>query len=78
MQADEVLRFLIAHSGLSTRTVSTSLGHSTSWASVATQPGRIPRLDTAASVADIAGVDFVLLDRETGERLGIVEPPPRG
>lgn len=77
MRTDEALRLLIEHSGRSGRALSVELGHAPTWASVAVQPGRIPRLDTLAAVADIAGVDVVLRDRKTGEELGTVEPPRR-
>lgn len=77
MQADQALRLLIAHSGRSGRAVSVDLGHVPTWASVSTQPGRVPKLDTLADVADVAGVDVVLRDRATGEELGTIEPPRR-
>lgn len=36
--------------------------------------GSIPRLDTAARIADACGCDLVLVDRETGERVAVIEP----
>ena len=39
--------------------------------------GRTPSLATVASVADVCGVDVVLVDRVTGERVGVVDPPRR-
>ena len=35
----------------------------------------MPKLDTVADVADVAGVDVVLIDRATGDRVGVVDPP---
>lgn len=78
MQVDSVIRTLLDHSGISDRGVSAALGKSPAWAGLTAQRGRDPKLSTVCAVADIAGVDVVLIDRETGERLGIVEPPPRG
>ena len=39
--------------------------------------GRTPSLATVASVADVCGCDVVIVDRATGERVGVVEPPRR-
>lgn len=75
MQLDEVIRALIAHSGMSDRGMSAAMGRGSSWARLTAQPGRDPKLSTVCAVADLAGVDVALIDRETGERLGIVEPP---
>lgn len=77
MRVDQSLRLLIEHSGRSARAVSVDLGHTPTWASVSTQPGRDPKLGTVADVADVAGVDVVLIDRKTGERLGAIDPPRR-
>lgn len=73
MQANEVIKCLIDHSGMSANAMSAALGRSREWARL-TAKAASPRLDTAASVADAAGVDIVLIDRATGERLGVVEP----
>lgn len=77
MQVDEALGLLIAHSGQSARAVSQTLGHVATWASATIKPGRVPSLGTVADVADVAGVDVTLVDRETGETLGTIEPPRR-
>lgn len=77
MQVDRVVRSLIDHSGMSLRGVSLRLGHVDSWARQTAAPGRVPRLDTVADVADLAGVDVVLVDRATGERVAVVDPPRR-
>ena len=77
MQLDAVIRYLLDHSGVSDRAASAALGHSPAWAGLTAQPGRDPKLSTVCSVADLAGVDIALIDRETGEELGRVEPPER-
>lgn len=73
MQVNEVIQRLIEHSGMSANAMSAALGRSREWARL-TAKAASPRLDTAASVADVAGVDIVLVDRATGEPLGAVEP----
>lgn len=77
MQVDRVVRSLIDHSGMSLRGVSLRLGHVDSWARQTAAPGRVPKLDTVADVADLVGVDVVLVDRATGERVATVDPPRR-
>ena len=77
MRAEEAIRALIAHSGLSGRAVSTALGKAHSWAGITAKRTVAPKLQTVADVADVAGVDVVLIDRATGETVGVVEPPRR-
>ena len=77
MQVDSVIRALIDRSPMSGRAVSRAMGKADTWARNSSRPGRNPKLGTVARVADLAGVDVVLVDRETGERLGVVDPPPR-
>lgn len=77
MQVDTVIKELIEHSGMSYRAISAALGKSPNWAGVTAQPGRDPKASTLAAVADAAGCDVVIIDRATGERLGVVEPPER-
>lgn len=77
MQLDETIRALLAHTDKSGRAVSHELGHSPDWARMAARPGQVPSLGTVADVADVAGVDVALVDRETGETLGTIEPPRR-
>lgn len=77
MRAEEALKVLISASGISGREVSRTLGKAETWASTSTRPGRNPALATVADVADVVGVDVVLIDRATGETVGVVEPPRR-
>ena len=74
LQVDRTIRALIDHSGMSTRAMSAALDRGSSWASTTAAPGRDPKLST---VADVAGVDIALIDRQTGERIGTVTPPRR-
>ena len=78
MQADSVIRALVERSGMSYRAMSAALGKSPNWAGVTAQRGRVPKLDTVAAVADACGYDVDIIERETGEELGRIEPPPRG
>ena len=77
MQVDSAIRALIAHGGRSARAVSLELGHAEAWARLTGAPGRDPRTGTLADVADVCGVDVALVDRETGETLGTIDPPRR-
>lgn len=76
MRPDETIRAIAQHSGRSLYGISEALGRSRSWAGmVAGREG--VALGTVADVADVAGVDVALVDRETGETLGTIEPPRR-
>jgi len=76
MKPADTIRALAAHAGMTMHEVSRSCGRSDSWAKgVAGRDG--VALATVAAVADVAGCDVVIMDRETGERLGVVEPPER-
>lgn len=78
MKADgSVVRFLLDRAPMSDRGASAALGHAPSWARTTALPGRSPQLATVADVADLAGVDVVLVDRATGERVAVVDPPRR-
>lgn len=77
MQVDRVILSIVDHSPLTGEQVSAALGGSRSLVSVLGGKGRKPRLDSVVSVADVCGVDVVLRDRETGEELGVVDPPER-
>lgn len=39
-----------------------------------TRRGSLPRLDTAARIADVCGLELALVDRETGETVGTIDP----
>ena len=73
MRVDEVFSALVKHSGKSARRVSLDMGKAETWAR--NSAGRDTKLSTVAKLADMAGVDLALIDRETGERLATIEPP---
>lgn len=74
MQVHKVIGFAIERSGKSRREVSKACKRSPSWASVAELAQR-PQLDTVARIADATGLDVVLVDRATGERVAVVDVP---
>lgn len=74
----DVLLGLIRHAGLSYGETSRRLQKSPSWARNTALPKRDPKLSTVADVADVCGVDVKLVDRETGEIVGVVDPPHKG
>lgn len=77
MQVDAVLKALIDRAPMSGRALSAVLGKSPNWAGVSAQPGRSPELATVADVADVAGCDVRIVDRETGSVVATVTPPRR-
>lgn len=77
MDYSDVLSGLIHHAGISYGETSRRLGKSPNWALNSSAPGRNPKLSTVADVADVCGVDVKLVDRETGEIVGVVDPPHR-
>lgn len=77
MQVDSVLKALIDRAPMSGRALSALLGKSPNWAGVSSQPGRSPELATVADVADVAGCDVAIIDRETGAVVATVTPPRR-
>ncbi|WP_281657204.1 hypothetical protein [Collinsella stercoris] len=77
MQVDRIIRTLIDRSGLSMNGMSAALGKSREWARLTAKPGRVPKLDTVADVADVAGCDVAIIDRETGAVVATVTPPRR-
>ena len=77
MQVDAIIRALIDRSQFSYNGISRELGKSREWARLTSKPGRTPRLDTVADVADVAGCDVCIIDRETGAVVATVTPPRR-
>lgn len=74
MECGEVLRFMLSRSGKSQRDISKACGKSPTWAS-ALLAKQVPQLDTVARIADATGLDVVLVDRATGERVAVVDVP---
>lgn len=77
MLVNQVLRSVIERSGKSYRQVSAELGKSQNWAGAVSMPSRSPALATVADVADVAGCDVCVIDRETGAVVATVTPPRR-
>lgn len=77
MLVNDVISALVDRSGKSCNAVSAELGKSREYVRQASMTKRGPALATVADVADVAGVDVVLVDRATGAALGTVEPPRR-
>lgn len=77
MQVNELLRALVERSGKSYRQVSAELGKSPNWAGAVSMPTRSPAMATVADVADVAGCDVCIVDRETGAVVATVTPPRR-
>ncbi len=77
MQVNQLLRAIVERSGKSYRQVSADLGKSPNWAGTVSMPTRSPALATVADVADVAGIDICLIDRETGAIVATVTPPRR-
>lgn len=77
MQVKELVSALVKRSGKSANALSADLGKSREYVRNIAVRAAAPRLDTIADIADVAGVDVVLVDRATGETVGVVEPPRR-
>lgn len=74
MQVNSVIRFVLDRTGKSDRAIGPALGKGTAWAGMAAS-GRIPKLDTLARVADLAGLDVALVDRSSGDVVAVVDVP---
>jgi hypothetical protein len=77
VQVDRVITALVERSAMSGRAISAALGKSSAYVKTAARAGRSPALATVADVADVVGVDVVLVDRETGATVCTVTPPRR-
>ena len=77
MQVDRVIREIVETSGKTFTGVSRELGHSPHWCGNVAASGRSPALATVADVADVAGMRLDVVDVETGETVGSIEPPRR-
>lgn len=75
MQVNDCIKGMARAAGVSLAEVSRRLGRSERWASVVGAPGRSPALATVADVADACGFALAVVDRETGETVGTIEPP---
>ena len=77
MQVKELVGALVRKSGKSANALSADLGKSREYVRNIAVRAAAPRLDTIADIADVAGCDLVIVDRATGETVGVVDPPRR-
>lgn len=77
VQVNDVIAALVKRSGKSYNAVSADLGRSREYVRQAATSKRGPALATVADVADAAGCDVVIVDRETGATVATVTPPRR-
>ena len=77
MQVDKLIGLLVERSGLSDRRVSLDLGKCETWARNTKKNAKDSRIGTVADVADVAGCDVCIIDRETGAVVATVTPPRR-
>ena len=77
MQVDRVIREIVEKSGKTFAEVNRELGRSSRWCGNVAAPGRSPALATVADIADVAGMRLDVVDVETGETVGSIEPPRR-
>lgn len=71
MDSREALRYVLYRSNKPKTTVSQELGKSAGYINTYVSMGKVPGLDTMASIADVCGFDLVLVDRESGESIRI-------
>ena len=77
MQVGACIRAMVRDRGASMRGLSVDMGRSPDYVRVAAAPTRSPALATVAEIADALGYDVAIIDRESGERLGTIDPPAR-
>lgn len=75
MQVDTLIRWMLDARAISPRRVSAELGKSSECVRNVAAPGRSPALATVADIADVLGYDVAIIDRETGEPVGTIDPP---
>ena len=75
MRPDGALKWLIQERGMTYGKVSRILNKSPQWARNASVGYSTPQLSTVSDIADVCNVDVAFVDRDTGEILGIIDPP---
>lgn len=68
---------MLSNRGVSPRKASVELGRSTEYVRNVAAPGRSPALATVADIADVLGYRLDVVDVETGETVGAIDPPRR-
>ena len=74
MQADKVLREIIAREGLSPTRVSVEMGHARNYINTFYSTKRMPQVDTMAAILDACGYDLQAISRDDGFTFTI-DPP---
>ena len=77
MQVNTCISEMLRRRGATRAGVSRDLGRSPSWCGMVAAPGRSPALATVADIADVLGYKVAIIDRATGEHVGVIEPPRR-
>lgn len=77
MQVSACIRAMVRDRGASMAEVSREIRRSAKYVGVISAPDRSPALATVAEIADALGYDVAIIDRESGERLGTIDPPAR-
>ena len=75
MKVSETANAILAASGKSKRQISLELGHDEYWAKTISNYRPSPQLATIADMARAAGYRIDIVNNETNEVLGTVEPP---
>lgn len=75
MQATEALRLIADRLPMPKHEASRRLGRSRNFVTNTIKNSSIPRVDTLAAIAGLAGIDVCLVDRETGETLATIDVP---
>jgi DNA-binding phage protein len=78
MEIDACIRVMVSARGLRLVDLSHRLHRADSWARTISREGRSPSLSTVVQCADALGYDLTITDRDTGETLGLIDPPHRG
>lgn len=77
MKPTDLIKALAERAPMSDRAMSLALGKTGGWVYNTVRNNGIPRLDTTAAVADLAGCDVLIVDRATGETIATIDPPRR-
>ncbi len=76
MQVNKLIAAIVERSGKSYNRLSAELGRSREYVRQAANKAA-PSIATVADVADVAGCDVAIIDRETGAVVATVTPPRR-
>jgi len=77
MDASKIVRFLTETGSISMRVASQKMGRYPTFLASSRGRGKIPQVNTLASIADVYGYDLLLRNRADGEEI-IIDPPAYG